>query len=68
MKKYRVKTESKGVLEFDELPKNTYFLEGFQDPEDKGKACLFIFDNGTSLIPIINTKTGKQVHISDIEA
>jgi len=61
MKKYRVETKTKGVLYFDELPKNTYYLEGFQDIMDKGKACLFMFDDGTCLVPIIDNRTNKQV-------
>jgi len=59
--RYSVKTETKGTLYFDELPKNTYFLEGLQDENDRGKATFFTNDNGTCLIPIIDTKTGKQV-------
>lgn len=50
---YQVKTETKGLLEFNELPENTYFAAGYQDPNDKGKAYLFIYDNGTLLIPIM---------------
>lgn len=59
--RYKVETESRGTLYFDELPKNTYYLEGYQNREDKGKACLFTFDRGTCLIPIIDTITNKQV-------
>jgi hypothetical protein len=61
MKKYRVETETRGILYFDELPAGTYFLGGYQDINDKGKACLFTFDRGTCLIPIIDNKTNKQV-------
>jgi hypothetical protein len=61
LKRYIVKTETKGFLYFDELPKNTYFCEGSQDINDKGKAMLFTNDNGTCLIPIIDTTTGQQV-------
>jgi hypothetical protein len=62
VKRYKVETESKGILYFDELPKNTYYCGGFQDANDKGKAMLFTWDNGTCLIPIIDTYTGKQVY------
>jgi hypothetical protein len=61
MAKYKVETETKGTLFFDELPKRTYFLGGYQNEADKGKATYFTFDNGTCLIPIIDTKTGLQV-------
>lgn len=65
MKKYSVHTKTRGVLEFDTLPNKTYFLSGFQDENDKGKATLFCFDGGTCLRPIIETKTGKQVCIPE---
>lgn len=61
MAKYKVETETKGILFFDALPKGTYFLGGYQNESDKGKACLFIFDCGTCLLPIIEVLTGKQV-------
>lgn len=52
------------VLLFPELPNNTYFLGGYQDEADKGKATYFTFDNGTCLIPIVDIKTNKQVCLS----
>ncbi len=61
LKRYMVNTENRGILYFDELPSNTYFQEGFQDANDKGKAMYYTWDNGTCLIPIIDTKTGLQV-------
>ncbi len=62
MKKYSVQTESKGLLTFDEFPKGTYFQEGSQDINDKGKAMYYTYDTcGTCLIPIIDTTTGQQV-------
>lgn len=63
MKRYTVHTETKGVLEFDTFPNNTYFLGGYQNENDKGLATFFTFDSGTCLIPIIDTKTGQQVRI-----
>ena len=57
--KFQVTTETKGVLYFSELPKNTYFLEGSRDINEKGQAFYYTFDNGTCLIPIIGIKTGK---------
>lgn len=59
--RYKVETQTRGILYFEELPKDTYYLEGLQNPEDKGKATLFTWDNGTCLIPIIDTTTNKQV-------
>ena len=64
LKRYMVKTETKGTLFFDELPSGTYFLMGVQSsPEgwEAGKATYMTFDNGTCLIPIYDTTTGKQV-------
>jgi len=62
LKRYMVKTESKGTLFFDDLPNGTYFQEGSQDIADKGKAMYFMFDTcGSCLIPIIDTNTGEQV-------
>lgn len=62
LKRYIVKTDSKGILSFDTLPKWTYFQEGSQDINDKGKAMYYTFDTcGTCLIPIIDTYTGLQV-------
>lgn len=59
--RYIVKTETRGTLEFNELPNNTYFAGGYRDKEDTGKAYLFTFDTSTCLIPIIDTRTGLQV-------
>lgn len=61
MKRYIVKTETKGILSFDELPKGTYFQIGCHLIEDKGLAMYYTWDNGTCLIPIIDTHTGQQV-------
>lgn len=64
LKKYMVKTQTKGTLFFDELPRGTYFLMGIENsPEgwEVGKATYMTFDNGTCLIPIYDTTTGKQV-------
>ena len=58
IKKYKVTTETRGVLYFAELPINTYFLEGVREISDAGKAT---FRRGASLIPICYTETGKQV-------
>ena len=63
MKRYAVHTDTRGILEFDTLPNKTYFLGGYRDESDKGKATLFCLDGGTCLRPIIDTKTGKQVCI-----
>lgn len=64
MAKYHVDTESKGRLVFDKLPNHTYFLSGYDGPQEAGKATFYTFDNcGTCLIPIIETATGKQVQI-----
>lgn len=65
MKRYSVTTTTRGILEFDTLPNKTYFLSGFQDANDKGKATLFCFDRGTCLLPIVDTRTGKQVCIPE---
>jgi len=63
--KYKVVTETKGTLEFTELPNNTYFLSDVNGPEDAGKATLFTYDGSTCLIPIIDVKTGLQVCIKE---
>jgi hypothetical protein len=62
IKRYMVKTQNRGILYFDELPQDTYYCGGFQDANDKGKAMLYTWDNGTCLIPIIDTLTGQQVY------
>ena len=59
-KKYKVTTETRGILYFAELPEGTYFLQGSQDEADIGKATLHTFDAGTCLIPIIEISTGLQ--------
>jgi hypothetical protein len=66
--RYKVKTETKGILVFEELPENTYFTIGNvgNEPQSKpGEAYLFINDNGTCLIPIKDIKTGEQVIIPE---
>ena len=66
--RYKVETETKGILVFEELPENTYFAFGNigNAPQSKpGEAYLFINDNGTCLIPIKDIKTGQQVIIPE---
>lgn len=66
--KYKVITETKGVLTFTELPENTYFAIGNigNKPQSKaGEAFLFTYDNGTCLIPIKDIKTGQQIIIPE---
>jgi len=47
--------------EFETLPKGIYYAGGYQDPSDKGKAYLSrLTDDGTALIPLMVSKTGKQ--------
>lgn len=46
---------------FDSLPVNTYFLCGYQDETDTGKATLYCFDDGTCLIPVFDAITDKQI-------
>lgn len=58
---YHVKTKTNGVLIFDQLPKNTYFAEGGYNDIKGGEAFLFTYDEGTCLLPIIDSKTGLQV-------
>jgi len=48
---YKVQTQTKGILIFNELPKGTYFGIGYNEAE-RGKAFYFTYDNGTCLIPI----------------
>jgi len=60
MARYIVKTKNRGILEFNELPDDVYYAEGISDME-KDTAWLFIWDEGTCLIPIIDTTTGQQV-------
>ncbi len=59
--RYIVKTKNRGVLEFNELPKNIYYAEGLSKDTEEGTAWLFTWDEGTCLIPIIDTTTGEQV-------
>lgn len=61
--KYKVRTQTRGVLEFNELPNGTYFLSDYNGPEEKGLATLFTYDPGTCLIPICHADTGQQVRI-----
>lgn len=61
MAKYKVECSSKPDIFFDEIPKDVYWAEGFQNPEDKDKGYLFHFDNGTCLTPIKEIETGKQI-------
>ena len=64
VKKYMVKTETKGILYFDELPNYTYFCLGINgDPI--GQAMYFTNDKGTCLIPIRYTKDGTEVIIPE---
>ena len=48
---FTVKTEKRGVLTCPQLPKNTYFAEGFNGTKP-GQAFYYTWDNGTCLIPI----------------
>ena len=59
--KFQVKTETKGVLTFNELPKDVYWGGGFQDPADKDKAFWYGWDRGTCLIPF-TTAAGEFVY------
>lgn len=61
--RYIVQTQTRGTLEFDELPRNTHYSEGLGDPNDVGNGYLFTYDPDTCLIPIIDTQTGKQLRI-----
>jgi hypothetical protein len=46
---------------FDKKPIGIYYAEGYQNKEDKGKAYLTKLTNkGTSLIPLMVSKTNKQ--------
>lgn len=47
---------------FTELPKNVEYMEGFQNPTDAGKACLLVWDNGTTVTPLIEVSTGKPYY------
>jgi len=60
---FTVKTEKRGVLTFSELPKNTYFAEGFNGTKP-GQAFYHTWDNGTCLIPI-KDKKGQDVIIPE---
>lgn len=57
MKRFTVKVTDKDIRHYNELPSNTYFLSGFNNEKDAGKATLFA---ACSLIPIIDNTTGKQ--------
>jgi hypothetical protein len=61
--RYIVQTQSRGILEFDELPQTTYYSQGLGDPNDVGYGYLHTYDPHTCLIPIIDTQTGKQLRI-----
>lgn len=56
-----------GRKDFDTLPVNTYFLSGYQNESDKGKATLFCFDSGTCLTPIFNAATNEQICYPELE-
>jgi hypothetical protein len=58
--KYKVETDTKGTLYFEELPSDVYWGNGSQDPEDKNRAFWYGYDNGTSLISF-QTIDGKAV-------
>ena len=60
IRKYKVTTETRGILYFAELPEGTYFLQGSPDQDETGKATLYTYDAGTCLIPIIEISTGLQ--------
>lgn len=60
---YTVTTQHRGILTFPELPKNTYFAEGFNGTE-RGQAFFYTWDNGTCLIPI-KDKKGQNVIIPE---
>lgn len=62
--KYKVETDSKGILYFERLPDEIYWGSGYQDPKDENKAFWFGFDNGTSLIPF-KTLEGDFVYKGD---
>jgi hypothetical protein len=64
--KYYIKYESESGLTqkeyFDKLPKGIYFAAGYQNENDKGLAYISKMTNkGTSLIPVMITKTKKQL-------
>lgn len=61
--RYIVQTQTRGTLEFNELPQTTYYSEGLGDPNDVGNGYLHTYDPNTCLIPIIDTQTGKQLRI-----
>jgi hypothetical protein len=63
--KYKVTTETKGILTFTEFPENTYFAIGNigNEPQSEpGKAYLFtIKDIKTDQSVIIPENAGKQI-------
>jgi len=59
--RYIVKTKNRGILEFNELPDDVYYAEGLSKDVEEGTAWLYTWDEGTCLIPIIDTTTGEQV-------
>ena len=61
---YKVETQTRGTLYFTQLPKGTYFLGGYRDESDKGKACYYTFDTSTCLIPITDLNDKKIIDIS----
>jgi hypothetical protein len=63
---YKVETDTKGTLYFEELPSDVYWGNGSQDPEDKNKAFWYGYDNGTSLISF-QTIDGKAVYKYDLQ-
>ncbi len=63
--KYYIEYETEsGMIKtehFDKLPKGTYFAAGYQNEKDKGLAYISkMTSSGTSLIPIMISKTKKQ--------
>lgn len=59
--KFEVHTQTKGILKFDEIPKDAYIAEGYQNPNDKNRVYWFGNDNGTCLIPF-KTLEGEAVY------
>lgn len=64
--KYKVETDTKGTLYFEELPSDVYWGNGSQDPEDKNKAFWYGYDNGTSLISF-QTIDGQFIYKGEIK-
>lgn len=61
---YKVETQTRGILYFTKLPIGTYFLGGYREENDKGKAYYFTFDSGTCLIPITDLQGNQIIDIS----